>query len=101
MYSIESGRHRQLLPTMGPPLSSRISLDVSYHQRPTFAILALFACIYGYLAYKKIVKRNRSPLPPGPPGEFLLGHYRVVPVDAAFKTYDEWAKKYSTFSDNA
>jgi hypothetical protein len=41
-------------------------------------------------------KRGNPPLPPGPPPEPLLGHYRSVPEDAAFKQYDEWAKEYST-----
>jgi hypothetical protein len=41
-------------------------------------------------------KRGTPQLPPGPPPEPLLGHYRSVPEDAAFKQYDEWAKEYST-----
>ncbi|KXX75970.1 Cytochrome P450 1A2 [Madurella mycetomatis] len=32
----------------------------------------------------------------GPPPEFLLGHYRTVPEDAAFKWYDERAKEYKS-----
>ena len=50
------------------------------------------ACICLVLIYWP---RKRVRLPPGPPREFLLGHYRVVPVDAAFKQYEKWGKEYS------
>jgi hypothetical protein len=40
-------------------------------------------------------RRHGAPLPPGPPAEFLIGHYRIVPTDASFKAYAEWGKQYS------
>ncbi|OLN88226.1 O-methylsterigmatocystin oxidoreductase 1 [Colletotrichum chlorophyti] len=39
---------------------------------------------------------GHPPLPPGPPGEFLLGHLRVVPKERTAETYAEWAKKYKS-----
>ena len=43
-------------------------------------------------------KRTRLPLPPSPPREWLLGHYRSVPMDAAFKKYAQWAEEYGLTS---
>ncbi len=58
-------------------------------------IFAVF--LTGVTAYRMIrtPQRSKPPLPPGPTPEPLLGHYRVVPEDAAFKRYAEWAKEYS------
>jgi hypothetical protein len=57
--------------------------------------VAVFLAAYCVLRARK---RDIPPLPPGPPSELLLGHYRVVPEDATFKQYAEWAKEYSTIS---
>lgn len=35
------------------------------------------------------------PYPPGPPGEFLLGHLRVIPQEKTAQTYARWGKEYS------
>ncbi|KAK3996610.1 cytochrome P450 1A2 [Cladorrhinum sp. PSN332] len=55
-------------------------------------VFGLFACY----TLRLLQRRKTPPLPPGPPGEFLLGHYRTVPVDAAFKKYAEWGKQYDS-----
>ncbi|KAI5463339.1 cytochrome P450 [Mariannaea sp. PMI_226] len=36
------------------------------------------------------------PLPPGPPGEFLLGHTRVIPQDNTAAAYAKWSKEYNS-----
>lgn len=61
-------------------------------------IIGAAAVVAGYCLFRlyAVLNRRGAPLPPGPPGEPLLGHYRVVPTDAAFKKYAEWAKQYST-----
>jgi hypothetical protein len=41
-------------------------------------------------------KKNRLPLPPGPPAEPLLGHYRLIPDEAPFKQYAQWAEDYNS-----
>lgn len=65
----------------------------------TVAILGLTVALL-LTAYRMLRAPGKSklPLPPGPPSEPILGHYRVVPEDAAFKQYAEWAKEYSTAS---
>lgn len=69
---------------------------------PESVVLGLIgaaAVVAGYCLFRLYAVLNRrrgAPLPPGPPGEPLLGHYRVVPTDAAFKKYAEWGKQYST-----
>lgn len=57
--------------------------------------LLLLIVLVAYRALCLIRKKDAPPLPPGPPAEPLLGHYRIVPQDAAFKQYAQWAKEYS------
>ncbi len=63
------------------------------------ALLGLLATIL-LAAYRKLLGwlskgSTYPPLPPGPPPEPILGHYRMVPEDAAFKQYAKWSKEYS------
>ncbi|KAK0720138.1 cytochrome P450 [Lasiosphaeris hirsuta] len=58
---------------------------------------ALAVAVLSYLIRRVASSsRTKAPLPPGPPGEFLLGHLRVVPADAVFKKYAEWGREYKT-----
>lgn len=59
-------------------------------------ILLILLGISTYQVVHFLRARNRPPLPTSPPGEFLLGHYRLVPEDAAFKKYAEWSKEYNS-----
>ncbi|KAK4031782.1 hypothetical protein C8A01DRAFT_21053 [Parachaetomium inaequale] len=69
----------------------------AFNPPSTVVILGLTVAIF-LAAYRLLLARKRdiAPLPPGPPSEPLLGHYRVVPEDAAFKRYAEWAKEYKS-----
>lgn len=49
----------------------------------------LFKCIRGS-------QRGPYPLPPGPPGEPLLGHFRLIPAVGPEQKYIEWSKKYGS-----
>ena len=62
-----------------------------------YPLACAVAAVAGYCLFRLLVlaRRRSVPLPPGPPGEFLLGHYRAVPDDAPFKRYAEWGKEYS------
>lgn len=59
---------------------------------PGTVALVLLLAVY---LLARVLKRRKYPLPPGPPGDFLLGHYRKVPLDAAFKQYAAWGREYS------
>ena len=51
------------------------------------------------LLVRLLLRRRRTnglPLPPGPPGEPVLGHLRVVPSYSPEFTYMEWSKKYKS-----
>ncbi|KAK7431465.1 hypothetical protein QQZ08_001955 [Neonectria magnoliae] len=41
-------------------------------------------------------KKPSLPLPPGPPGEFLLGHTRLIPKDNTAAVYARWSKEYDS-----
>ncbi|KAK3191175.1 hypothetical protein K4F52_002761 [Lecanicillium sp. MT-2017a] len=60
----------------------------------------LAAIITGILLLVSILLRRRRsnglPLPPGPPGEPILGHLRVVPSYSPEFTYMEWSKTYNS-----
>lgn len=51
-----------------------------------------------YAAHHIIAKRHSSklPLPPGPPGEPLLGHLRIMPSYSPEYTYMKWGKEYNS-----
>ncbi|KAK5656691.1 hypothetical protein OQA88_4237 [Cercophora sp. LCS_1] len=65
---------------------------------PIVGLIGTAAAVLGFVVVRLLAlwKKRNPRLPPGPPGEFLLGHYRVVPVDAAFKKYAEWGKQYNS-----
>ncbi|KAH6880527.1 cytochrome P450 [Thelonectria olida] len=41
-------------------------------------------------------RHGSPPLPPGPPGEPILGHLRVIPADNPEYAYMKWSKEYSS-----
>lgn len=54
------------------------------------AISVAFFCLCQYL--KRI--RRAVPLPPGPPGDPILGHARIFPRNNPHMTFMEWGKQY-------
>jgi len=61
------------------------------------------ACFLLVCATLAISRRGRSkrrfglPLPPGPPGEFILGHLRSIPKSDTALAYAKWGREYSWF----
>ena len=43
-------------------------------------------------------RRRVDHLPPGPPGQFLIGNALQLPVEYQWKTFAEWGKKYGIAS---
>lgn len=71
-----------IMDTLALPLSTLLPLGG----------LILFLAVY---LVPTVLGKRKYPLPPGPPGEFILGHYRKIPFVAAFKQYAQWGREYS------
>jgi hypothetical protein len=52
--------------------------------------------VWTFLKRKINSKVFRPALPPGPPGEPLLGHLRIIPTSSPEFEYAKWGKEYST-----
>ncbi|KAI1421370.1 putative O-methylsterigmatocystin oxidoreductase [Xylaria sp. FL1777] len=62
-----------------------------------FAIIATIGVFFFLLRHRRISRRERHLLlPPGPPGEPLIGHLRVIPAEHPEFQYAKWAKEYNT-----
>lgn len=48
-----------------------------------------------WVIYSRATKRGQ-PLPPGPPGEPILGHLRVIPQDHPEYQYAQWGRDYKS-----
>ncbi|KAG4252722.1 hypothetical protein FPRO04_02505 [Fusarium proliferatum] len=48
------------------------------------------------LAWAHWRSQHTLPLPPGPPSEFLLGHFRVIPKENAAAVYAKWSREYNS-----
>ncbi|KAK5627390.1 hypothetical protein RRF57_003105 [Xylaria bambusicola] len=60
-------------------------------------IVATICTFIFLVAQRRIQRGNRHlPLPPGPPGEPLVGHLRVIPFEHPEFQYSRWAKEYNT-----
>ena len=55
--------------------------------------LCLFLCAFATHLF--FLKKQKLPLPPGPPGEPLIGHLRKLPDDQnRAEVFYEWSLKY-------
>lgn len=72
-------------------------MDTELLHPTLLSITGVLAVITLYHLITRCFGKRTPPLPPGPPGEFILGHHRTVPVDAAFKQYAKWGKEYSNY----
>ncbi|OHW91616.1 cytochrome p450 [Colletotrichum incanum] len=67
--------------------------------RITSAWMTTLACLAIVIALILIRPRaswTHPPLPPGPPGEFLLGHLRIIPRERTAEVYAKWAREYKS-----
>lgn len=61
--------------------------------------LTILAVILGAVLVRLAMHRRRTkglPLPPGPPGEPIIGHLRIVPSHSPEYTYMEWSHEYGS-----
>ena len=59
-------------------------------------VIVLFGLIFCLTSPFFRRKASSLPLPPGPPGDPILGHLRIVPADNPEHTYARWAKEYKS-----
>jgi hypothetical protein len=55
----------------------------------SYGLLILIATVIYF-----IIIRRRNPLPPGPPGDPIIGHLRKMPTSKTGHVFHEWAKIY-------
>lgn len=51
--------------------------------------------VVAMVCYRKAFRRSNLPLPPGPKGEPILGHLRLIPESHPEYQLTEWGKEYS------
>lgn len=56
--------------------------------------IAVTLALVGLLAYLRRISMKRSPLPPGPQADPLIGHLRVMPTEKHEQVFHEWSKQY-------
>lgn len=95
---LQSSSTRGVGPTASLERGLRMDLQTpsSILQAPiSFKLLCIG--LVSFVCWRAVVGllRPRVSLPPGPPGELLIGHYRKIPFEADFKQYNAWSKEYS------
>ncbi|KAG9013448.1 hypothetical protein FRB94_002522 [Tulasnella sp. JGI-2019a] len=67
----------------------------------TVMIMLLIGAAF-YVAATKVYQsfrmRGSLRLPPGPPGDFIIGNLRDMPASYAWETFTEWGRKYGPLS---
>jgi hypothetical protein len=56
---------------------------------------ALFASVLTLIYTRLFRKKSPYPLPPGPPGKFLVGNLGQLSIDHPEEDYIRWGKQYS------
>lgn len=63
---------------------------------PTLALLAVAVVVWRIILQYSNSSRKSLPLPPGPKGEPILGHLRIVPTDNPEYAYQKWSDEYDS-----
>jgi hypothetical protein len=62
------------------------------------AVLVIGSSLLLWLFYRLFFRsKSPYPLPPGPPGKFLVGNLGQVSVDHPEQDYIRWGKEYSMY----
>ncbi|THH19556.1 hypothetical protein EW146_g1637 [Bondarzewia mesenterica] len=59
-------------------------------------VLAFFVSLVLWAVYSHLRPSKTHQLPPGPPGEPIIGHLRIVPTGSPEFTYARWSKEYGS-----
>lgn len=59
-------------------------------------VAAVVAFLAGVFALAKFRRSSNKSFPPGPPGEPILGHLRVIPASNPEYAYAKWSKEYNS-----
>ena len=59
-------------------------------------VIAVFAALVVAFVYVRFRSSSRLPLPPGPPGEPLLGHLRIIPANNPERAYQDWSREFNS-----
>lgn len=62
---------------------------------PTLTLAFIVGCSICIAWWLKSAKQ--SSLPPGPPSDPILGHFRVIPTKNQANIFHSWAKLYGQF----
>ncbi|KAK4495602.1 hypothetical protein PRZ48_012870 [Zasmidium cellare] len=62
----------------------------------TLSLLSAVLLVIVFVLRTRVKRRSVFPLPPGPPGEPILGHLRVVPTDNPEYAYAKWSEEYNS-----
>ncbi|KAI3318890.1 putative O-methylsterigmatocystin oxidoreductase [Xylariaceae sp. AK1471] len=71
-------------------------LPTSGSTRAFGIIIAVGVAAILLICHRTFRCKSHLPLPPGPPGEPLVGHLRVIPAQRPEFQYAKWAKEYNT-----
>ncbi|KAH7020048.1 cytochrome P450 [Ilyonectria destructans] len=63
-------------------------------QGQAFVVFAVLVTIIKFALSRR--RTRSSPLPPGPPGEPILGHLRIIPTDNPENAYMKWSREYAS-----
>ena len=64
---------------------------------PRLVLLAGLSAAVAWLLYQRVFRRSKYPLPPGPPGRFLVGNLGQLSVEDPAQDYIRWGTEYSAY----
>lgn len=74
---------------------SNMDSSKSFVESPTrLGVVLIVTGVFLYSAFRILYRRFPCPLPPSPPAEPILGHFRRLPTENAHFKHMEYAKQY-------
>ncbi|KAF9515847.1 hypothetical protein BS47DRAFT_1376141 [Hydnum rufescens UP504] len=60
------------------------------------SVIAVLVALAAVLVYARFRRASRSPLPPGPSGEPIFGHLRIIPASNPERAYQNWSRDFNS-----